>query len=95
MGAAGLVPVSPSWLLSPGGAPGTAASFWHDVPSLAMPPPAWLLTGAVPVSLLSAGHTDDFQRGQGAGAAFQAEGEAWGTGVLGCWGTEVLGCSLF
>lgn len=67
--------------LEPGGAPGTAASFWHDVPSLGMPPPARLLTRAVPVSLLSAGHTDDFQCGQGAGAAFQAEGEGWGAGL--------------
>lgn len=54
--------------MEPGGAgepPGSSA------PSLA----AWPLTGAVPFSLLSAGHADDLQRGQGAGAALQAEGE--------------------
>ena len=51
---------------------------WQHVPSLGMAPPARPFTGAVPVSLLSAGHADDFQRSQGAGAALQAEGEGWG-----------------
>lgn len=57
--------------MEPGGAgepPGSSA------PSLAARP----LTGAVPFSLLSAGHADDLQRGQGAGAALQAEGEGGG-----------------
>lgn len=85
--------------LEPGRAPGTTRIFWHDVPSLPVPPPALLLTGAVPVSLLSAGHTDDFQRSQGAGTAFQAEGEGCGAGLgvselkVRVWGAGIALCS--
>ena len=80
----GLSEEHPSGPLEPGGpgespelqqAPGTAcpAWQWHS--------PARPLTGAIPVSLLSAGHADDFQRSQGAGAALQAEGEGWEAGL--------------
>lgn len=70
-----LEPGQPGEILELQQAPGTTcpARTWH--------PPSQLLTGTTPVSLFSAGHTDDFQCSQGAGAALKAEGEGQEAGL--------------